>query len=218
MQTLLLTIPGLPAAGSNLLQLPTPAAPLVSDGFTNDRADLNGTQTDSAFGGTARTWQANAGAFKVEGGYLRQANAAAGSVMGAGLNVGNGNLRGTFELMTLGAQNFNFDFRKAAIDNGAAASACYRLRVTTTGVVELLRKPQASGSYTVVSTGAHVMAAPGTVGLEIVDRAFRIQINGQTVETWTEAQTVLTGSFFELVVSNGFTAYIGSVKFETPLA
>jgi len=84
--------------------------------------------------------------------------------------------------------------------------------------VELLRKPQASGSYTVVSTGAHVMAAPGTVGLEIVDRAFRIQINGQTVETWTEAQTVLTGSFFELVVSNGFTAYIGSVKFETPLA
>jgi len=218
MPTLLLTIPGSPAPGANLLQLPTPSVPRASDGFSVDRADINGAPFDSQFGGLPATWEASAGAFKIEGGYLRHNNANASPVMGAGTNVGNGNIRGTIGLMSLGAQNFNFDFRKTAIDKGSAASPCYRLRVSTTGVVELLRKPQATGSYVVVSVGSHVMTAPGAVGLEIVDRAFRIQIDGRTVETWYEPQTVLTGNYFELVVSAGFSAYIDYVRFDTPIA
>lgn len=217
MPTLLLTIPGTPAPGSNLLQLPTPATPLVSDTFADDRADLDGTNTDSGLGGSARTWKANPGAFRTEAGYLRQKNATAAAIMGAGLEVGNGNIRGTFGLMSVGASFYNFDFRKTAIDNGSASSPCYRLRVTTAGVVELLRKPQATGGYSVVSVGSHVMVAPGSVGLEIVGRDLRIQIDGQTVETWTEPQTLLTGNFFEMVVSSGFSAYVDYVRFETPL-
>lgn len=54
-------------------------------------------------------------------------------------------------------------------------------------------------------------------GLEIVDRAFRIQIDGQTVETWNEPQTVLSGNFFEIVVSAGFSAYIDYVRFDKPI-
>lgn len=217
MPTLLLTIPGSPAPGANLLQLPTPSVPQASDGFSVDRSDINGAPTDSGLGGAPLTWQANAGAFRSEGGYLRQNNANSSPVMGAGLNVGNGNIRGTFGLMSLGVQNFNFDFRKSAIDNGAAASPCYPLRVTTAGLVELLRKQQPTANYVVVSVGSHVMAAPGAVGLEIVGRAFRIQIDGQTVETWNEPQTVLSGNFFELVVSAGFSAYIDYERFDTPI-
>jgi len=216
MPTLLLTIPGAPAAGANLLQLQRPAFPFVTDTFAADRADLNGTNTDSGMGGVARTWDASPGAFKVEGGFLRQGASNNSAVMGAGLNIGNGPVRCTMGLVGLPSGTLNLDIRKSQIDKGSAFSPCYRLRVNNAGVVELLRKSQPTGSYAVVSLGSHIMSAPGTFGIEIVERAFSIQVDGRTVETWYEGQTLLSGPFFEIVCSAGFSLYADYLRFDTP--
>lgn len=172
--TTLIKVDSLPSS-QRLRKLKRPSTPITSDQFYTDRADLNGTSTDCLMGGTPRTWTSNPTAYLTSGGFLRQGNNAASTIVGAGLNVGVNNIRGTIGLMGLPAGTINFDFRKSQIDNAAIYSPCYRLRVNNAGFVELLRKPTTAAQYTVVSTGAHVITMPGTIGLELYNREISIQ-------------------------------------------
>lgn len=213
MATLLLSIPGNPAPGANLPKLPRPVTAITSDTFTGgDVSDIDGRMTDAALGGVPMEWSSGpANSYAISSGRLVRGSANTG-ISGAALNVGTGNIRMTAVLGALPSTNLYLDIRKATPDLGAAVTSCYRLRVSSTGTVELQRKP-VSGSADVISTGTHTIGGTDTVGLEIYGGDLSIMINGDVVET-VHDNSPLTGGWFEIYQGNAATLNLVSIKFD----
>jgi len=212
MATLLLSIPGNPAPGSNLPKLPPSLSPITSDTFTGgDASDISGRMTDAVLGGSPLEWSSGpANSYAISGGRLVRGSYTSG-ISGAALNVGSGPIRMTAVLGALTSTNLFLDLRKSEPNLGATLTDCYRLRVTSAGLVEVQRR-QGSGSAAVISTGTHSISAGASVGLQIVGTEITLLINGDVVEVMTDSSPLI-GGWFEIYQGNAATLNLVSITF-----
>lgn len=211
--TLVLFIPGSPAPGANLPILPRPYKTLISDTFTGgDVADINGRHTDSALGGTQATWLSGpTNSYAITNGKLVRGAYTTG-ISGAALNVGSDDIKVTISLAALPSTNAFFDLRKSAPNLSATITDCYRLRVSSTGVVEVQKKIGSAGA-SVISIGSHIVTAGGSVGLQIINNKLTLFVNEIEVESIADENT-LVGSYFEIYQGSSATISLNSILFQ----
>lgn len=210
MNMLLITIPGLPAPGGNLPFL-RKYSMAVSDSFSGSAAaDINGRVTDSAFGGTSKTWQsAPANSYAVANGVLTRGTQLSAQCSAA-LNVGELGIRTRFVLADIGSGSIYFDHRKAAPDLGGAPTAAYRLRISGR-TVDVLR----TGMGTVL-TYANPLYVGDSVGLEIVGGNVALLVNGDVVASYVDP-TPLIGAYLEIFQGATSTIFLDSLTVESVL-
>lgn len=213
--TLVLRIDGFPAAGANLPKLPFSYNVFASDTFTGgDVANINGRVIDNGLGGTtALNWVSSpANSYAISSGKLVRGSYI-GGISGAALNVGSSDIRMTISISALPSTNAFFDLRKSAPNLGAVITDCYRLRVSSTGLIEVQKKA-GSASAEVISTGSYTITSGSTVGLQVVNNELTLFINGSAQETIVDS-TPLTGGYFEIYQGATATLSLSSVIFES---
>lgn len=213
--TLVFRIDGFPAAGANLPKLPFSYNVFASDTFTGgDVADIDGRVIDNGLGGnTALNWGSSpSNSYAITNGKLVRGSYISG-ISGAALNVGSSDIRMTIGVNNLPSTNAFFDLRKVAPNYGATITDCYRLRVTSTGLVEVQKKAGSTGAE-VISTGSYLITQGMSVGLQIVSNKLTLFINDIEQETITDS-TPLTGGYFEIYQGNSATLSLSSVIFES---
>lgn len=211
MSTLKITVPGLPSPGGNLpfLRKYTMAA---SDSFSGAAAaDINGRVTDSALGGSPKTWQAGpANSYAVANGLLTRGTQMSVQC-GAALNVGDSGLRTRFVIAEIGSGSIYFDHRKAVPDLGGGPTAAYRLRVTGR-TVDVLR----TGSGTVMAY-ANPLYVGDSVGLEIVGGDVALLVNGDVAASYVDSAPLI-GAYLEIFQGATSTIFLDSLTVETAQA
>ena len=208
MSTLKITVPGLPSPGGNLpfLRKYTMAA---SDSFSGAAAaDINGRVTDSALGGSPKTWQAGpANSYAITNGLLTRGTQMSVQC-GAALNVGDSGLRTRFVIAEIGSGSIYLDHRKAVPDLGGAPTAAYRLRVTGR-TVDVLR----TGSGTVM-TYANPLYVGDSVGLEIVGGDVALLVNGDVVASYVDPAPLI-GAYLEIFQGATSTIFLDALTVES---
>lgn len=183
----------------------TPAAPAggltmyASDSFNDSFTDITTRQSDSAYGGTARSYSATFGqAFASSGGRLVRGAGTGGNFAGFAGPV-NGRIEITIVALPT-TENAYLMARRSAV---SGATGWYRLGVTPAGNLSLDRSAQTD----LFSTVSGAVKAGDRIALDFNGSTFKAYVNDVQVGTTGTDSTVTAAGFVGISVQNGNTVF-----------
>lgn len=188
-----LIMPKLAEALGRVIYGPNPI--IASDAFTgSDVTTISGRITDSTLGGEASTWTASAN-FAISGGQVTT-----GTATGIlALPVTTPDVEFSIKVDTKPTTNSLTVQVRMKQTAASSTNDAYRATLTAAGAVTLVRR--FGGADATISTGTHIIAAGGTLGVRAVGNQISLMINGVAVETVTDSN-----------ITNGPWAGVGTVS------